>query len=640
MLKLKKRSKKIFEILKNHPNGITGEQISKQLGVSSRTIRSDIKSLHELLNQYDVNIVAIPNNGYHSDKMENLNQLEQDIFQDKKISFETSEERVNYIIIQLLKNTFSTEPITQMELADKLYISLSTFKADLNEAKQIFSKYDLDVTQYKGKGILLTGQELKIRYCLLEMLNKYDNDANFYQKLLPDININTVDQIITKILNNKHLQLSDDAKEHLCMYTAIAIKRSEYNKLIVYAASLAQKISNTFEYDVAKDIVDEIYSQMGIDLSYAEIYYIAQCLLASKKVFDVGESTSKKHVKELVNLILQEIREKLAIDFTEDEYLCDGLALHLNIALTRIEFHMIIRNELLDTIKNDYPLAFQMGIIASSVVEKYDKIKINENEIGYIALHFGAAISRNGIKENIKAKNVVIVCSAGLGMSVLLKAKIEEYFHNRLNIVQIIPGYEIDISILDDVDYVFTTVPLKNIKSDKIIMINRMLKKEDITKIEQQVFQKNEMDKAEIQKFFTEDNFYVNKKFSNKTECINFLTKKAIKKGLMTEKIKDLIFEREAMASTSIGDLAAIPHPMYNEDNESFVSVLILDKPIMWDDLLVQVVFLLNIGKNKAKLWEMMFLKLYNYIKMKNGINSMLDNKSYNVFLQEFMQMF
>lgn len=58
-----------------------------------------------------------------------------------------------------------------------------------------------------------------------------------------------------------------------------------------------------------------------------------------------------KTCKNLVNIILKEIYEKLSIDFTNDEYLIDGLTLHLNIALTRIQFQMNIRNELLETIK-------------------------------------------------------------------------------------------------------------------------------------------------------------------------------------------------------------------------------------------------------------------------------------------------
>ena len=202
----------------------------------------------------------------------------------------------------------------------------------------------------------------------------------------------------------------------------------------------------------------------------------------------------------------------------------DGLALHLNIALTRVQFQMNIRNELLETIKNDYPLAFQMGVIAGKVVEKYDNIKINENEIGYIALHFGAAISRNGIKETLRSKKIIIVCSSGLGMSVLLKAKIEEYFHNRLNIVKILPGYEVTEDVIADVDFVLTTIPLKNIQSDKIIRINRMLQKEDIAEIENRIFKDVAVEIEEITTFFSEDNFYLDKDFATKQECIEFLT--------------------------------------------------------------------------------------------------------------------
>lgn len=67
---------------------------------------------------------------------------------------------------------------------------------------------------------------------------------------------------------------------------------------------------------------------------------------------------------------------------------------------------------------------------------------------------------------------------------------------------------------------------------------------------------------------------------------------------------------------------------------------MILNKPIIWDDLFVQVVFLLNVEKGKMNLWEPMFLKLYNYIKLKNGVNSILKNKSYEVFINEFEKMF
>lgn len=639
MAKINKRRKRIFDMLKSHPQGLNGEAISQQLGVSSRTIRSDIKALQDALGKYNIRIFSSPTKGYRFSNFEHLGSIEQELFKDSISKLETSKQRINYILYRLLENTLNDVSITQNDLAEEMYISLSTLKMHLNEVKDILKKYDLKIAQYKTKGIKISGEENKLRYCIVDIKNIH-LENEFFQNLISNINTNLLDDIIKKVLSGRKLQLTDRSQKKLCMYIAIAIQRSKNNKTVVYPSSLTNKIENTFEYNVAKEIVENIYTQLNTDLSCSEVYYITQCLLASKKLIDVSESTNKKHVKNLVNIILKEIYEKLSIDFTNDEYLIDGLTLHLNIALTRIQFQMNIRNELLETIKNDYPLAFQMGVIAGKIVEQYDNIKINENEIGYIALHFGAALSRNGIKENIKAKNIIIVCSSGLGISVLLKAKVEEHFHNRLNVIKVLPGYEVDEKILENVDYVLSTVPLKNVSSDKIIRINRMLQKEDVENIENRIFHKTDTDLIEITTFFNKDNFYIDKDFETKEECINFLADEAIKKGLMNNNAKMSIFEREEMSSTSIGDLVAIPHPIYNECGTSFISILILNKPIIWDDLFVQVVFLLNVEKGKMNLWEPMFLKLYNYIKLKNGVNSILKNKSYEVFINEFEKMF
>lgn len=639
MAKINKRRKRIFDMLKSHPQGLNGEAISQQLGVSSRTIRSDIKALQDALGKYNIRIFSSPTKGYRFSNFEHLGSIEQELFKDSISKLETSKQRINYILYRLLENTLNDVSITQNDLAEEMYISLSTLKMHLNEVKDILKKYDLKIAQYKTKGIKISGEENKLRYCIVDIKNIH-LENEFFQNLISNINTNLLDDIIKKVLSERKLQLTDRSQKKLCMYIAIAIQRSKNNKTVVYPSSLTNKIENTFEYNVAKEIVENIYTQLNTDLSCSEVYYITQCLLASKKLIDVSESTNKKHVKNLVNIILKEIYEKLSIDFTNDEYLIDGLTLHLNIALTRIQFQMNIRNELLETIKNDYPLAFQMGVIAGKLVEQYDNIKINENEIGYIALHFGAALSRNGIKENIQAKNIIIVCSSGLGISVLLKAKVEEYFHNRLNVIKVLPGYEVDEKILENVDYVLSTVPLKNVSSDKIIRINRMLQKEDVENIENKIFHKKDTDLMEITTFFNKDNFYIDKDFETKEECINFLADEAIKKGLMNNNAKMSIFEREEMSSTSIGDLVAIPHPIYNECGTSFISILILNKPIIWDDLFVQVVFLLNVEKGKMNLWEPMFLKLYNYIKLKNGVNSILKNKSYEVFINEFEKMF
>lgn len=639
MAKINKRRKKIFDMLKEHQAGLSGEFMSQQLGVSSRTIRSDIKALQEYLVEYDIRIISSPNKGYRFNKFEQLDTAEQNLFQEGVSNLETAKQRINYILYRLLENTFKDIVITQNDLAEEMYISLSTLKMHLNEVKDILQKYDLKVTQYKIKGIKVIGEEVKIRYCIVDMINTCSTEK-FFQKILANVDIELLDKIIKETLSYKKIQLADRSKEKFCLHIAIGMQRSNCNKFVSYPSSIANKIENTFEYNVAKELIDNILKKMNIDIACSEVYYIAQCLLASKKLTDISESMDKKHVKKLVNIILKEIHEKLSIDFTDDEYLIDGLTLHLNIALARIQFQMNIRNELLETIKNDYPLAFQMGVIAGKILEQYDNVKINENEIGYIALHFGAALSRNGIKENIKAKNIIIVCASGLGISMLLKAKIEEYFNNRLNIIKILPEYEITKKIIDKVDFILTTVPIRDFSSEKVIKINRILQKDDIELIENKIFNKNRNFIKEFSDLFSRDNFYINKKFKTKTECLEFLTNEAINKNLMSHFTKKSVFDREEISSTSIGDLTAIPHPIYSEKGKSFISILVLEKPVMWNEFLVQVIFLFNIEKKESNLWESIFFKLYKYIKEKKGINSILKHKSYDMFLKEILEMF
>ena len=60
----KSRKKKIIELLITRPEGMTGEDIATQIGVSSRTVRSDMKKLQERLQSFKSEIIAAPNKGY------------------------------------------------------------------------------------------------------------------------------------------------------------------------------------------------------------------------------------------------------------------------------------------------------------------------------------------------------------------------------------------------------------------------------------------------------------------------------------------------------------------------------------------------------------------------------------------------
>ena len=263
-------------------------------------------------------------------------------------------------------------------------------------------------------------------------------------------------------------------------------------------------------------------------------------------------------------------------------------------------------------------------------------MRFNESEIGYLALHFGAAMSRNNIEEKDVVKNVLIVCSAGLGVSILLNAKVKEHFRHRLHVMRVLPAYELTEEVLSQADYVLTTVPLPEWENRKIIQVNHMLRQEDIDKIEQVIFHQPVLSREFMKSFFDERAFFLDKEFQTREECLEFLTEQAISLGFMSRDSKASVFEREKLSPTSIGDMAAIPHSLDANAAVSNISVLVLKKPIPWGDLPVQIVFLLNIEHGKSALWEELFLRLYYYVKKSQGLASILKNRSFPRFLEEF----
>jgi lichenan operon transcriptional antiterminator len=61
---------------------------------------------------------------------------------------------------------------------------------------------------------------------------------------------------------------------------------------------------------------------------------------------------------------------------------------------------MKIRNSLLYDIKKNYVLAYEVASFFSKIINEDMSIDIDENEVGYLALHFGGALERMNIRKD------------------------------------------------------------------------------------------------------------------------------------------------------------------------------------------------------------------------------------------------
>ena len=144
MNNLSARALAIIEILKKLSHPVSSLALSEEIGCSTKTIQSEIKDINKQLK--DTKIVSIRGVGY---------KLEGKIEVDKCINNNIGNiDRIEFIIKTMLNlNLKKDNSIKIEELADSMFISVSSVKNDLKEAKEILSKYNVNIVSKHKYGL-------------------------------------------------------------------------------------------------------------------------------------------------------------------------------------------------------------------------------------------------------------------------------------------------------------------------------------------------------------------------------------------------------------------------------------------------------------------------------------------------------
>lgn len=640
-----KRILKILELFDTEKKVLDGASMAALIGVSSRTIRNDIKEANALLQEQGAVIQSETGVGYtlkiydevqYEDFLSRQGNEGGKDWLKKHIIPSDHNDRISFIIAELLLNALHQRVVTESELADELFISLSTLKKYMKDIKKSLRRFGVELTADRMNGIRIKGDEAQIRYCISEYIFNCNDlvdlaQNEFYRGIFSMEEIEKVKQILFNIILKYNIHLTDVAFKNLLVHITITLKRADTKNTTEYSQEEMQSLEKSIDFTVAQELINIILNQMHIDI-VNEVYYLTQHFISSKKLMSNDEDTQvKRDYRALVDNILSKIQMDVGIDLSGDEELISGLMIHLGAAVSRLKFNMNIRNDILAPIKKNYPLAFEMAVIASKVLTNQEKLRTNENEMGFLAIHFGAAMERRKCSSKT-ALTAIIVCGTGLSTAMFVKSKLQRKFGKRLQILKVSPLYEITERTIKSVDFVFTTVPITGIHSDKIIKVEPILTEEDLGKIENIILR----DKVELgAQFFKKDLFFPKLKANSKLDVLEKITDLMMKKNYIDQAGKDSVFAREQMSSTELGSLVAIPHALENHSEEAVIAVAVLERPILWDKEKVQVVFLLSIPKSKCQVWEPVFERLYRYFISDFGVNTLIKNAKFEVLMEK-----
>lgn len=434
---LYKRAAQILTYLINSQIPHTISDLQKIMMVSNRTIRYDLDLIDDFLLFHKLpKLARKPRVGVQfkgtSMEIKKVVELIESINEYNYVL--SSDERIKLIILEFIEDD---NYVTIESISDKLMVSRSTINKDLKTTRQMLGKHNISLNPVYGQGLKLEGKERNIRNVLSEMWLEYvyravdlgedksrlKRESFKYRKLVSGlkqkIDIPFVENCVNIMESELGIGYSDVAYANIVVNMCIAINRLKSGKRIVLSEQEKENLKDTKEFNTIKNFVEIIEDYFSIKMCEDEISYIATHFLGGNlSELDKDIQGEWIYLQLIVKKVIQEVNKKIAVDIIHDKKLFTSLLKHINPMIYRLKYGIKLENPMLKNIKNDYKNLFEIVKESIESIENYVNAELNDEEIGFLTIHFGAAIEREKATTFSKPK-VLIVCNAGVSTSEL-----------------------------------------------------------------------------------------------------------------------------------------------------------------------------------------------------------------------------
>jgi len=578
------RSRDILIILLNATEPLSSVEIAVRLQSTPRKVNYALRSLELWLKQKGYCLSKKKGVGIFLDiQNENKKILKKEL--EKIEGYElilSPAERIRSLLLALLTES---QPLLVKSIAPQLGVSRPTIFNDLNEIERWLNDHKLDLIRRPGFGFKVEGPELEIRKAIesvvLDSIGQVSLLALYQGKSprtaigigstgglnsipvldLKSLEFETCSNLVKITEEMSHFSFTDSYHLALVLFFCILIYRTKCGNFVREFPLQNPDFIETREYEIALYITQILNDKYNLSLGNHETENIAAHIMSikgkqslSNTALDLKTILKEEDIEQIIRDMINEASKMLHPILNIDQQLKRGLLFHIKPVINRLYFGLPIQNFLLDEIKKQYPYIYMIAEKTSKVLESRIGRRVPDAEIGYLAMHFGAAMERLRSLSTPQLK-VLVVCGGGCSTSWLLVSKMRAEFPE-LDIADVKSAIEISKTHLDktEFDIVISTIPLE-IQDIPIIVVNPLLGDVDKQKIrialgldnlKPNINQQIEFVKgSSIASLLSEDTIQFAVKASNWVEAVNLscaplLQKKSIE-GRYVEAIIDLL---------------------------------------------------------------------------------------------------
>lgn len=593
------RQRKILLCLLNNISGVSGKKLSEFIGVSSRTVRSDINDINSSSQMGEI-IISSRNRGYFILE-ESIDEIRR-ILSETEGELEYSREERGLRILGIVLNNKGADIY---EISEEMGLSESVVYREItnlnNNLYKGFSNCFLSVTS--GKAIL-KGDEYSIRRLIFQLVKdeiQGKMDKCFYDlKLIFPKDFNHIEfrwilTLTKSYFANENVELSDANLYTIICAIYITMLRRKKGFLVDRKKSnlkIGREFNKYFDYLI----------KQGINLDLSDKKILCEFFYSFNLTAEVTKDGS---VMGLSRLILDEfchdVMEKHHYDLWQSEVFREKLLVHIEYLIRRIESRYSTKNPLLEEIKKQYPYAYEISMLIVPIIHRIKSVYISDDELSYISVFV-----EYFLKKVNKKLNVVLLRPSNIGIEEIVKSWLSTDFQNQIEVKATIPQYDLsDFLDNNDVDLIVSThdnIIHPSIATYRIGGIPDVNEKNALNALIHKI-RLNHRFREVVKDNFTEDSIYIYKDARTFEEVIHDISKNFEEQGIIENKkayASDVI-EREKIYPTEMSSWFMIPHPLTTFASRTQVGVALLREPLRTNNNEIQVIFLLALERVQSE---------------------------------------
>ncbi|MEJ8737169.1 PRD domain-containing protein [Erysipelotrichaceae bacterium HCN-30851] len=592
---LTEKKKILLNLLMKQQGIMTAEAYAKVLGVSKRSIYSYLEELKPYLLEKGYEISKIPSKGIEI--LSNNEKTTDDyLIEDDYSIMSRRYELLNRLLIH-------DEIIDMIDFGEEFYISESSIRKDISYLSKYLENFpEVNIIISKGKIYKQNCDEAVLINAIVYLNESICHEYSFEEKinyLRHIFNPKTVDFVVDVMqtyINSLNLRIAEHYISHICSVMITLVTRVSIGKHIVSNEKMLDydKIKKMADILLARQFLESIGVQLKLNFQEGDIEFISNYLRADRIQISNFEKIKKEDLM-VYRRIFNKLERIIDIEIDEQDESVQNLLLHLNAMVFRLRNGIVVNNNLTENIKKEFGVLFNLIWVILESENEYLQIKITEDEVGFLLIHF-----QNIIEKQKKTKKILLICPQGAVVSNLMLTQIRDLLP-AYNFIEMISLDNISEVKLDSIDFIISTEEIKNI-GKPLVKVSPVLTREDLVNIfnfyENLRFdQYDQFHDYKVLRNYLKDELIIESDVSSNAEVIDLMCKELVEQRYVGEDYKESVLHRESLGATDNVHNFAIPHGDIRFVNKTVISIVLLKNPLKWNKYYVNIVVFFNISK-------------------------------------------